>query len=214
MVSGKDHTRGRVTHKPFAGGISGDAMLRTPVGPKRAEAIGPGDLIVTRDNGLQPVRMVWSKRLTRADMQPESGRAPVRLKTRAIGPMMPARDVLVANDHRILVPGWRVEGIADDDACLIPAGELGECAGQIYTDRSVAGTYLYTFLFDSHQVFCASGLAVESFLPNAATIPALTQKLRRELVKRFPALQSDPEAYPPARFPEMSGAVSLANVPG
>jgi hypothetical protein len=34
--------------------------------------------------------------------------APVCLRSRAIGPMMPQRDLLVGGDHRLLIPatGW------------------------------------------------------------------------------------------------------------
>lgn len=201
----------RCVSTAFAGGIGGDAQIRTPCGPRRAEMVRAGDLIVTRDNGLQPVRMVWRKRLTRADMEAGAGRAPIRLKPRSIGPMMPNRDLLVAADHRIVVPGYRVADADDRQSCLIPAGEFADASDEAYEDRSTAGAELYTFVFDRHQVFTASGLPVESFLPNSSTISALTGRLRRELVSLFPVLRSDPEAYPAAKIPEFRGHVRLAD---
>lgn len=202
---------GRKT-KEFTGGLGGDALLRTPCGPRRADAIRAGDLIVTRNNGLQPIRAVWKRTLTSADMKAGSGRAPVRLKPRAIGPMMPTRDLLVAYDHRIVVPGYRLSDTDDRQSCLMPAGELCDASEQVWNDRNTAGIDLYTFVFDSHQLFCASGLPVESFLPNAATIPALAAKLRQELVALFPVLGTDPGAYPATKIPQTTGAAYLGDV--
>ncbi len=197
----------RNSSRSFTGGIGGDAQIRTPFGPKRAEMVRAGDLIVTRDNGLQPVRMIWKRRLTRADMAAGDGRAPVRLKPRAIGPMMPQRDLLVAADHRVLVPGYRLTIGSDTQACLMAAGDLAGASDAAYIDRSTAGVELYTFIFDTHQVFTASGLPVESFLPNTSTMAHLTAKLRKELVSLFPVLRKDPDAYPAAKFPLAEGHV-------
>ncbi len=80
-------------------GLSGSASLRTPCGARRVENLRPGDLVVTRDNGLQPVRMVWTRTVTAAEIAADPSLAPVRLKPRAIGPMMPQRDLIVAAGH-------------------------------------------------------------------------------------------------------------------
>ncbi|MCH7911273.1 MAG: Hint domain-containing protein, partial [Candidatus Hydrogenedentes bacterium] len=45
----------------FPGGIVEGANVRTPCGPRRVELVRAGDLIVTRDNGLQPVRAIWRR---------------------------------------------------------------------------------------------------------------------------------------------------------
>lgn len=212
MREAETSVSGKGTRRAFSGGIGGDTQIRTPCGAKRADMIRPGDLIVTRDNGLQPVRMIWKRRLTRADMTAGSGRAPVRLKPRAIGPMMPMRDLLLAADHRVLVPGYLLATADDRQSCLVAAGDVADASDAAYWDRSTAGQELFTFIFDTHQVFAASGLPVESFLPNASTMSHLTAKLRRELVSRFPVLRKDPEAYPAACFPEASGAALRTEV--
>jgi len=198
--------------KAFTGGLGGDALLRTPCGPRRADAIRPGDLIVTRNNGLQPVRAVWKRTLTSADMTANSGRAPVHLKTRAIGPMMPSRDLLVSPAHRIVVPGYRLSDTDDRQTCLMQAGDWCEASEQAWLDRNTAGLDMFTFVFDRHELFYASGLPVESFLPNAATLPALAVKLRQELLTLFPVLGTDPGAYPAAKIPLALGASYLGDV--
>ena len=67
-------------------GLCAGANLRTPCGSRRIENLRKGDLIVTRDNGLQPVRLVWRRTVTAAEITADPSLAPVRLKPRAIGP--------------------------------------------------------------------------------------------------------------------------------
>ena len=202
QTSGKGH-RGR---QVFSGGIGGDALIRTPCGPRRADAIRSGDLVVTRTEGLKPVRAVWMRKLTQADMKLAAGRAPIRLKPRAVGPMMPTRDLLIAADHKLLVPGYRLSEVEDTQCCLMTAGEFAEASDDAWTDRNTIGATLYTFIFDTHQVFCASGLPVESFQPSEVTLPTLAGKLRKELMDLFPSLSKDPTAYPAAKFPQANAA--------
>ena len=202
QISGKRH---RKKHG-FSGGIGGDAMIRTPCGPRRADAIRPGDLIVTRNDGLKPVRAVWKKDLNASDMSADANKAPVRINQRAMGPMMPARELLVASDHRVLVPGYRLFDVEDTQCCLMTAGEFAEASDSAWRDRNTIGTTLFTFVFDQHQVFCASGLPVESFLPSAKSISALAGQLRQELVDLFPVLNNDPSAYPEVGFPQASSS--------
>lgn len=190
----------------FAGGIVEGANVRTPCGPRRVELVRPGDLIVTRDNGLQAVRMVWSRELSGAQMAAFPDTAPIRLKPRALGPMMPQRDVCLAPDHRVLVPGYRIAGQQDTRCCLIEAKELAGASDAAYVDRSADGLRCFTLVFDTHQVFCINGLPVESFLPTASAVSNLSEDLRDALVRRFPQLRREPNSYPPAEYRLVQGA--------
>jgi hypothetical protein len=184
----------------FAGGIVAGANVRTPCGPRRIELVRPGDLIVTRDNGLQPVRMVWMREITTTDMIVNSDLAPIRLKPRAIGPMMPQRDICVAPDHRILVPGYRLHGEEKTKCCFIEARDLADASDAAYVDRSRDVVKYITLIFDTHQVFSCNGLPVESFLPTEGTVAALDVGLREDLIRRFPQLKREPNSYPPAGY--------------
>ena len=190
----------------FAGGIVEGANVRTPCGPRRVELVRPGDLIVTRDNGLQPVRMVWSRELSSAQMAACPDLAPIRLKPRALGPMMPQKDVCLAPDHRVLVPGYRLAGQENTKSCLVEARELAGASDAAYVDRSADGLRCITLVFDTHQVFCVNGLPVESFLPSAGAVSNLSEDLRDDLVRRFPQLRREPNSYPPAEYRVVKGA--------
>lgn len=189
----------------FTGGIVQGGNVRTPCGPRRIELVRPGDLIVTRDNGLQPVRMVWKREISSAEMAMNSDLAPIRFKPRAVGPMMPQRDLSVAPDHRLLVPGYRLFGHDQTTCCLIEARELAGVSDSAYVDRASDVVQYFTLVFDTHQIFSCNGLPIESFLPTAGTVAALDDGLRDDLVRRFPQLKREPNAYPPAEYKVVKG---------
>lgn len=189
----------------FLGGIVEGANVRTPCGPRRVELLRAGDLIVTRDNGLQPVRMVWTREITTAEMTVNVDLAPIRFKPRALGPMMPQRDLSVAPEHRVLVPGYRLFGEDQTTCCLIEARELAGVSDSAYVDRAATVVRYFTLVFDTHQIFSCNGLPIESFLPTVGTVAALDDNLRDDLVRRFPQLKREPSSYPPAEYKVVKG---------
>ena len=184
----------------FTGGICEGANLRTPCGMRRIEIVRPGDLIVTR-SGLQPVQMVWKRRVTREQMRLCPDLTPIRLRPRAIGPMMPQRDLLVAPDHRLLIPVFRLAGMPDNVCVLAEARKIAGTSDAIFADNTMESVTFYQLVFDRHQVLAANGLPVESFLPDAAAIDALGGEMRDALEERYPELREAPDAYPAAEFP-------------
>jgi hypothetical protein len=190
-----------VVSKTGAYGICAGANLRTPCGARRIENIRPGDLIVTRDNGLQPVRMVWTRKVSAAELSADPSLAPVVLKPRAVGPMMPQNEISVGAAHRLLIPGWRLVDVPETTACLIPARDVAGISDAAYVDRSSEDATFYNVVFDHHQVFCANGLPVESFLPSPSTMCALDRRVTDDITRLFPELLKSPSSYPPAEYP-------------
>lgn len=168
--------------------------------------VRPGDLVVTRDHGLRPVRLVLERRITRARILRDPDLAPIRLAPRAIGPMMPQRELLLAPDHKLLVPGFRVAGHEQNSCCLIEARDLAGCCDAAHIDSSGKQTGFYTLVFDTHEVFTANGLPVESFLPCGSALERMTSRLRNDLLELFPQLEKQPLAYPAARYRIVSAA--------
>ena len=188
------------TTRHFAGGFGGDSFIRTPCGTRRAEMVRPGDLIVTQ-NGLKPVTLVLKRRVSRADTSAGSPTTPIRLRRRAIGPMLPERDVLLAHDHRAVLPGYRLIGTEDNETGLLAVGEVADHSDHAFRDRGAFGAELFTFVFEEPQVFRVSGLLVESFCPNENTLAALTGRMRADLVRLFPDLRHDQRSYPSLHLP-------------
>ncbi len=194
----------------FPGGIGEGANIRTPCGPRRVDLVRPGDLIVTRDNGLQAVRLIWKREIQSHDIAANFDVAPICLSPRAIGPMMPQHKLYVAPDHRILVPGYKLSGQDDSNCCLVPAGELAKFSDAAFVDTSARVMNFFTFVFDTHQVFCVNGLPVESFLAGASQIAELQDSHRQDLVHQFPELKRKPNSYLPLGYKPVNQPEFLA----
>ncbi len=192
-------------------GLCAGANLRTPIGERRVEFLRPGDLVVTRDNGLQPVRLIWTRDISEAEIAADPSLAPVLLNTRAIGPMMPSRPLRIGGAHRLLIPGWRLLDEEDHINCLVPARDVdGVSLGN--ETEAVEASY-FNIVFDAPQVFCANGMPVESFVPSKETLQWVPQDVKSDLRALFPDLGPEFTDYPAPAYKaraRVSYAPSLA----
>jgi hypothetical protein len=168
--------------------VAGTRIL-TPEGEVPVEALRPGDLVVTLDDGPQPLRWTGSRTVAA-----EGDFAPVLIRAGAFG----AHGALcVSPQHRVLVRDPLAELMFADPEVLVAAKDLVN--GDSVT-RQEGGTVCYVhLLFDRHQVILSEGLATESFLPGPAMTQALAPETLRELLALFPDLDPETgEGYGPA----------------
>ena len=192
---------GKVIAPPLSG-ISGNALVRTPAGPRRADGLRVGDLLVTRDNGLQPIRLIWKRAISAIDLVSGPENAPVRLRERAVGPMMPMRSIVLGPTQQVLVPAYQVSMESVTHGGLVSARDVAGTSDAAYFDRSEEGEALYNFVLDTHEIFCASGLHVASFLPQGQMMDQLDGDFSVELMRRFPVLKKKTaKAFPPVKYP-------------
>lgn len=94
--------------------------LRTPIetarGPVPAGALKPGDMVVTADNGLQPVM-----RINRMRLPSRGSFSPVILRAPYLGQ---GSDVLISADQLVLLDGPEVEYMFGEEEVLVQAGML------------------------------------------------------------------------------------------
>lgn len=202
-------SRAKINRK-YLTGLCGEANVRTPLGGRRIEMLNPGDMVVTRGNGLQPVRMIWKWTVTADEMREHPELAPVRLKTRAIGPMMPGRDLRVASGHRVLIPGYRIAGSEDQQGCLMRVDGVAHNSDNAYVDRTAEEVTYYNIVFDQHEVITAEGLPIESFLPSPKAMNLLDISAQETLKDLFPALARRRLAYPSLSVPVARASKYLA----
>ena len=110
--------------KAGATGLCAGANLRTPCGERRVEFLRTGDLVVTRDNGLQAVVLIWTETVTASEIAADPALGPVALEARVIGPMMPKKPFKLGAAHRLLIPGWRIDDEEDTENCLVAARDV------------------------------------------------------------------------------------------
>lgn len=179
-------------------GLCAGANLRTPCGERRVEFLRTGDLVVTRDNGLQPVTLIWTQTVPASELAADPSLAPVLLPQRAIAPMMPAKPLKVGGAHRLLIPGWRIDDEEDTESCLVAARDVeGLEFGSDTGDEDL--TY-FNIVFATPQVFCANGMPVESFSPSEETLGNAPKDVVEDLRKAFPNLGPKFKNYPEAQY--------------
>jgi hypothetical protein len=117
--------------------------------------------------------------------------------------MMPQRDLHVAGDHRLLIPGYRLADRPDTAAALISAREIAGTSDAAFVDRARGEVTFFNLVFDAHEVFAANGLPVESFRITDDTLSAVPQGALEKLHELFPDLRArvedgEDEDYPVA----------------
>jgi hypothetical protein len=191
----------RIRNSALALGLAGNVNVRTPCGARHVANLRPGDLVVTRDHGLRPVRLVWSRTVTEADVAADPSLAPVCLRPRAIGPMMPQRDLVVAGDHRLLIPGYRLTDQPDASAALIPAREIAGTSDAAFVDRARGEMTFWNLVFDAHEVFTANGQPVESFHITEGSMALVPPAVRARIGEVFPEVARRAEEHRALGYP-------------
>ena len=159
----------------------------TPQGQRPVESLQPGDLVLTADHGLQPLR--WVGRRT---VPAQGALAPIRIRTGTFGN---DRDLLVSPQHRMLMQGYRAQLITGQSEVFAAATHLVDGHNVL---RETGGTVTYVhLLFDRHEVIFADGAATESFHPGQVGIDAVLAPAREELFRIFPQLRADLNLYGP-----------------
>lgn len=152
--------------------------IRTARGDIPVEALEVGDLIETRDSGLQPVRWIGRRKV------PATGRfAPVVIERGTLG----LHDTLVLSpQHRVLIRHHMAELLFGEDEVLVAAKDLvNECSIHVREGGEVEYFHL---LFDSHQMIWSEGLLTESFQPGPQTLSGFDDDVQEELFALFPEL--------------------------
>ncbi|SLN33510.1 Leukotoxin [Falsiruegeria litorea R37] len=161
-------------------------LIDTVHGPRLIEDLRPGDLIVTRDNGPQPLRWIGQK-----TVEATGTNAPIELHQSLLqGATAP---LLVSPQHRMLWSGSRAQMLFGDSEVLVAAQHLLSNPGA----RRIEGgdvTYMHLML-DQHEVIYANGAPTESFFPGDAALDALTGQSRAEMFSIFPELRSHHGAF-------------------
>ena len=165
--------------------------IATPQGDRPVESLRAGDMVLTRDDGPQPLQWV-GRRAALAD----ASQAPV---TFAPGTMGNARPLRVSPQHRMLVGGWRAQLYFGADEVLVPAVSL--CDGDGIRQDAPGPVVYHHLLTPRHAVIAAEGAAAETFLPAAMGLDGIDARDRAALFAARPDLRADLSAYGPAARP-------------
>ena len=179
-------------------------MIDVLGGQKPVEDLAIGDMVRTKDNGYQPVRWIASRTLDEAAFKSDPALRPIRIKAGALGEAKPVRDLVVSQQHCVLIDDWRAEMLFGEDEVLAPAKALVN-DDTVKVDRSGASVTYYHFMFDQHEIVYSNGVETESFHPAAARLDAIDSDKRDELFKIFPQLEYDLAAFGPQARATLAG---------
>lgn len=161
--------------------------ILTPRGPVAIEALKPGDPVLTRDNGIQPVEWINSRRV------PATGRfAPIHF---AAGAMGNESDLIVSPQHRMLMKGHKAELLFGQREVLAAAKHLVN--GTTITALEGGFVEYFHVMFRHHELIYAEGAIAESFHPGDHALRGLADPAREELFALFPDLRSLPDSHGP-----------------
>ena len=158
--------------------------IDTARGQVRIEEIDVGDLVLTLDDGYQPVRWHGAR-----DVSSSGALAAVQIPAGAFGDH---GALAVSPQHRLHFSGWKAELYCGETEVLVKAVHLVR-SGRLRQDQSGATITYHHLLFDRHQIIRAEGLWSESYHPGPTTLVGHDSETRAELLTLFPELETDPD---------------------
>ena len=164
----------------------------TADGPTCVEDLAEGDLVMTMDNGYQPVRWLGSKVLSAADLQTAPKLRPIRIAAGALGNGTPARDLLVSRQHRVFLRSAIAERMFGVKEVLVAAIKLVGLPG-IEIAEDVDDVTYFHILFDQHEIVFSNGAATESLFTGPEALKAVSEDARAEILQLFPDIAEQTE---------------------
>lgn len=153
-------------------------LIEAQGGPRRVETLSVGDLVLTADNDLQPIRWIGQRAVIG-----HGSMTPILIRAGALGNY---RDLLVSPQHRMLIADWRAEMYFAKPQVLVAAKHLvnGTTIRPAPRDRI---TYVH-LAFDRHEVIFAEGCPSESLHLASESLITLGPRALAELQQIFPDL--------------------------
>lgn len=140
------------------------------------DTLAPGDRVLTRDDGAQPLRWIGHGTLRAA-----GDFAPVLIRQ---GVLNNARDLLVSPDHRLFIYQRQDRLGAGRAEVMVKARHLVD--GDRVTRIEGGFVDYYQMLFDHHQIIYAEGIAAESMLVDNRTRAVLPHEVADRLTELLP----------------------------
>lgn len=172
-------------------------LIKTASGPRPVETLCPGELVLTRDRGLQPLRWQGGSHVTPEGLEARPNLRPILIRKGALGAGCPERDLVVSPQHRVLVRSRIAHRLFEDGEILVAAKHLIGLPGIEVTLPADGVTYFH-LLFDRHEIVMSNGAWSESLFTGPQAINSVSDAARREIFALFPEL-ADGKVPQPAR---------------
>ncbi|AGT11028.1 Hint domain-containing protein [Paracoccus aminophilus] len=173
-------------------------MIESVWGPVAVETLAVGDLVMTRDEGLQELRWVGLNKVSAEELAASPELRPIRIKAGALGTNVPAEDLVVSPQHRILVRSAIAKRTFGAEEILVAAKQLLQIPGIDIAEDLDGVTYVH-FLFDKHQIVLSNGAETESLFTGPEALKSVGPAARDEILALFPELAAMSDGPVPVR---------------
>lgn len=171
-------------------------------GRQRAiELLVPGDRVLTRDHGAQPVRWIG-----KATLRAIGGFAPVVIPA---GVMGNSADLIVSQHHRLFLYHRRIAQMTGMPELLIQARQL--VYGTHIFLREGGYVDYHALVFDRHEIIYAEGIPAESLMVAEATLARLPPDLAEGVKAHFPGV-AQPQHFGFEAGPDLVASVGHAGL--
>ncbi|TAG29131.1 MAG: hypothetical protein EAZ40_02875 [Rhodobacterales bacterium] len=167
-------------------------LIDTGSGLVAVERLAVGDLVLTLDHGLQPIRWIGRRAVTLAETVAHPQLLPVRVAAGAMGQGLPKRDLWLSPQHRVLVQSAIASRMAGPGGTLVAVTHLAGLPGITRARAPRAVNYVHIRL-DRHEVVKAEGTWAETLLLGRQALQAMGPEARQELRLLFPGLVTGSE---------------------
>ena len=161
-------------------------LFDTLNGPRRIEHLRPGDMLLTKDHGPQPIRWIWARHWPLAKLRANPALRPIRVAKGALGADLPRRDLLVSRHHRLLLHSKIAKRMYGKTEVLAAAKDLTAIKG-IDTAPLIGSVTYFHILMQQHEILFAEGAPAESLYLGQQTLHAIEPAARNELEQIFGA---------------------------
>lgn len=168
--------------------------LRTPQGPRRIDDLRPGDAVLTRDNGPQPILWKGEGHINATRLRLSPDLRPIRLRADALGQDRPDGDLIVSPQHRLLLRGRVADRLFGEAEVFVAAEDLVNNRS-VHVDHRVRAAVYIHLLLPRHEVVWANGLETESFHPADMDVMQIEPVARRKLLEVDPTLVDTGDGY-------------------
>ena len=164
-----------------------DTRVKTDNGWRRAGTLEPGDLVVTREDGLQPIRWVGRQTLHFQERPLLAKFRPVQFDAGSLGDGVPRWPLTVSPQHAILLRSPFATLLFGEPEVFVAAKHLVN-GGTIRVNLACQEITYCHILLDTHAVILAEGAEVESLYLGEQTLLSIGAEARAEVMALFPEL--------------------------
>lgn len=150
-------------------------LIATPDGARPIEDLQAGDRVTDIDGAVHDILWIGGRSMDLPiGLCPDYAKwLPVRVPQDAFGPGRPDGDLLVSQQHRLLIEGAGPELMFGDARVLVPAKAL--LGDVVVLERNLRRVTYYHILCQRHVILLANGLPAESLYPGPVAQEAMAQ---------------------------------------